>query len=479
MTEKTQKKENKAFATINLKSFLTVTGLLLAILIFAGALSYFVPQGNYKYNEYGSIIPNTYVAGEVQGIAVWRVLTAPLRVFFGPDAVTIIMICIFLLIMSGVFNLMEKTNGMNVFISKTVAKFSSKKQIVIYATVLLFMVFGSFFGMYEELITLLPIVIVFMLKMGFDTLTGLGVCLLSACFGFASAMTNPFSVGLASELAGVHVFNGVWLRLVFFVIIYAVLCTFITLHVRKIAKNPTSSLTYELDKDKINSGEFLIETNDSDNKIYKTYAVFFITQLVILLAIASIRAISDFAIPILAGTFLIGGIIAGLITCERKKDAFTHLLNGAIAMLPAVLMIAIASSVKLVLNESNIVDTVMNAVITALEGKSKFVCVLLIYFLILFLQLFIGSASAKLMLIMPIIIPISGALGISPATVILTYCIADGFTDAIIPTNPILLIALSVAKVSYGKWLKWTWLLQLLIFAITVLLLLFAVTIGY
>ena len=473
------KQKSKSFATINLKSFILVSGLLLAILCLAGTLSYFVPQGHYSFTEDGAIIPGTFVKGSVEGIAIWRVVTAPVRVFFSSDAVTIIMICAFLLIMSGVFNIMEKTNGINVFISKTVAKFSSKKQIVIYATVFLFMIFGSFFGMYEELITLLPVVIIFMLKMGFDTLTGLGVCLLSACFGFASAMTNPFSVGLASEIAGVHVFNGVWLRLVFFIIIYAVLCTFITLHVKKISKNPTSSLTYEIDREKLLNNNFTLETSENDGKIYKTYSVFFITQLVILLAIASIRAISDFAIPILAGSFLIGGIICGLITCENKSDTFKHFFNGFVAMLPAVVMIAIASSVKLVLNESNIVDTIMNAVITSLDGKSKFVCVLLIYFLILFLQLFIGSASAKLMLIMPIIIPISGALGISPATVILTYCIADGFTDAIIPTNPILLIALSVAQVPYTKWLKWTWLLQLLIFAITVLLLLFAVTIGY
>ena len=99
--------------------------------------------------------------------------------------------------------------------------------------------------------------------------------------------------------------------------------------------------------------------------------------------------------------------------------------------------------------------------------------------LILFLQLFIGSATAKLVLVMPIIVPIARALGISPTLVILTYCMADGFTDVIMPTNPVLLIGLSMANVSYVKWVKWTWKLQLLVFAITVLILLFGVGIGY
>ena len=158
---------------------------------------------------------------------------------------------------------------------------------------------------------------------------------------------------------------------------------------------------------------------------------------------------------------------------------FRPILQGAVAMLPAVVMIALASSVKLVMVESGILDTVMHFALTLLEGKSKFLVILLIYVLILFLQIFIGSASAKIVLVMPIVMPIAMALGISPALVILTYCMADGFSDAIIPTNPVLLIGLSMANISYGKWVKWTWKLQLFVFLLTMGILLFGVAIGY
>jgi uncharacterized ion transporter superfamily protein YfcC len=80
---------------------------------------------------------------------------------------------------------------------------------------------------------------------------------------------------------------------------------------------------------------------------------------------------------------------------------------------------------------------------------------------------------------MPIILPICTALGLSPSLIIFTYCIADGFTDMILPTNPVLLIGLSMANISYGKWVKWTWKLQAIVFVVTVLLLLLAVNIGY
>ena len=382
--------------------------------------------------------------------------------------------------MSGVFNLLEKTNGIKIFIGRIISRFSKRSSAVVCACVLIFMLFGSFFGMFEELVTLVPLIVMFMLSMGLDTMTGLGACMMAACFGFSAAITNPFSVGLASETAGVSTLNGVWLRVVFFVIVYAVLCTFLVIYIHRIRKRPELSLTHKVDLEKRKSIDTKRpEPTKKNDLIFKVFAGFFTFQFVILILIATIDAISGLAIPILAGTFLLGGIVAGLLVTERKRDTFRYILQGAVAMLPAVVMIAFASSVKFVMDESGIIDTIMNGAINFLDGKGKFVTVLMIYFLILFLQIFIASATAKIKLVIPIVMPICVALGISPSVVILAYCMADGFTDVILPTNPVLLSGLSVANVPYSKWLRWTWKLQLLLFAITVLVLFFAVSIGY
>jgi hypothetical protein len=102
--------------------------------------------------------------------------------------------------MSGVFNLLDKTGGIKIFISRLMHKLKGKGGRIACTCTLIFMLFGSFFGMFEELVTLLPIVIVFMLSINLDTMSGLGACLIASCFGFSSAITNPFSVGLASTL---------------------------------------------------------------------------------------------------------------------------------------------------------------------------------------------------------------------------------------------------------------------------------------
>ena len=478
--EKNSKPKEKAYSNISVRSFLMVAIILLAILFLCGSLSYFIPQGAFARDVDGNILPGTYQAGKIEGIAFWRVITAPVRVFASEDALTIIMISIFLLVMSGVFNLLEKTGGVKIFIVHIMRRLRDRGGPVVCITVLIFMLFGSLFGMFEELVTLLPLIVVFMLSMQLDTMIGLGACLMAACFGFSTAITNPFSVGTAAQLAGIHASSGAWLRIVFFVLVYAILCAFLLRYLNKIRSNPNLSPTYDIDQEKreslLNRPE---EMPEDQERIFRIYGIFFAIQGVLLVAVACIRAISGFAIPVLAASFLISGLIAGQLVCKDFTRVLACFGKGAAAMLPAVAMIALASSVKLVMAESNVIDTVMHAVLQLLGGKGKFVTILLIYALILFLQLFIGSASAKIFLVMPIVLPITNALGISPTLVILTYCMADGFTDVILPTNPVLLIGLSMANVSYWKWLKWTWKLQLLLFIVSIFVLLFGVLIGY
>ena len=413
-------KNNSASANIGLRSFLTVVIILVSLLAISGILSYVIPQGEFALDENGIIIADSYEKGEVKGIAVWRVLTAPIRVFASEDSLTIIMISVFLLVMSGVFNMLEKTNGTKVLIGRLMSRLADKGAPVVCICVLIFMLFGSFFGMFEELVTLLPLIILFMLSMGMDTMTGLGACLLAACFGFSAAITNPFSVGLASQVAGVGIQSGMWLRIVFFAIIYFTLCCFLMLHLKKIEKNPKASLSYEIDLAKREKSDFFCgscEKSPKNDKIFKVFAVFFSIQAIVLILIASIRAISGLAIPILAISFLFGGIICGLLICEKKSDTFLFIGKGAVSMLPAVVMIAIASSIKLVMTESGIIDTIMHYVISMLDGKGKFVTILLVYLLILILQVFIGSSSAKIMLVMPIVVPICASIGLRQAQI--------------------------------------------------------------
>ena len=312
----------KPSANIELKSFIVVVLLLAFMLTLSGVLSYIIPNGSFERDADGFIIQGTYTVHEEQGgIAVWRVITAPFRVFASEDALTIIMISVFLLVMSGIFNLLEKTGGTKIVIGRLMNKLADRGAPVVCFCVLIFMLFGSFFGMFEELVTLLPIMILFMLSMGMDTMMGLGTCLLAACFGFSAAITNPFSVGLASQYMGLSPADGVWLRLVFFLLIYATVCAFLLLYLRKLRKDPKLSVSYAEDLEKRNKLEQPNQIHgEEEQRIFRIYCGFFAVQGLVLLAIASVRAISGLAIPILAASFLWLIAIWNYIMALIKKD---------------------------------------------------------------------------------------------------------------------------------------------------------------
>ena len=140
--------QNKSFSGIETRSFVVVVLILCAVLAFCGLLSYLIPQGQFERDADGVIIAGTFEKGKIEGIELWRVLTAPVRVFASEDALTIIMISIFLLIMSGIFNLIEKTGGIKIVIGRILHRLRDKGGPVVCIPVLIFMLFGSFFGMF-------------------------------------------------------------------------------------------------------------------------------------------------------------------------------------------------------------------------------------------------------------------------------------------------------------------------------------------
>ena len=163
----------------------------------------------------------------------------------------------------------------------------------------------------------------------------------------------------------------------------------------------------------------------------------------------------------------------------QNKDFFKTFLDGVISILPAVLMILMASSIRFTLEEANVLDTVLHGAVSIAGGLPKWVVILFIYLMVLIMNFFIASGSAKAFMLIPIIVPLAQMFGISAQLCVLAFAFGDGFSNVLYPTNPVLLISLGVADVSYGKWLKWSWKFQLLNLLLTCGILLFGFAVGY
>ncbi len=475
--------DSKQLMQISKKAFLNVVYILLALILSAGIISFIIKPGSFDRDIDGMVISGTFSYLSDTNYPIWRILTAPFEVLVGPDAVSVIAIGLFLIILGGTFNVMDKTGGIKTMIMKLIEKFKDNKYMLLRIVTLIFMLFGAFFGIFEESIALLPILILLSLSMGWDTLTGMGMCLLAAGFGFATAITNPFSIGIASSLANTNILSGFLYRFIIFIIMYGLLQFFLVHHAKKIEKDPTLSLTYVTDQNKVkdfSSEEKLPE--EHGKYVLKVYVILFMILLlgIVLTGVLELAfRISLPAIPLMAIIFLIGGITAGYLVTKKLKYTLKTFLSGMAGVAPAFVLIVLAVSVKHIISEAQVMDTILYYLANILEGRSPIIGILFIYVLVLLIQFFIGSASAKAFLIMPLILPLVGLIGISKELAILAFVFGDGYTNVIFPTNGVLLIGLSIASVSYGKWFKFTYKLQLSVLALTVIFLIIGIWIGY
>lgn len=259
------------------------------------------------------------------------------------------------------------------------------------------MALGVFFGIFEEIIPLVPIMIALAYSLGWDSLTGLGMSVLATNVGFSTAVFNPFTIGVAHKLSGLPLFSGAGPRLVLFVVVYAILAVFLTAYAKKTDRKPEPSPVFKEDKpESLKYGEFELAASD-DPRMKRAaifLGVFFALILAVLVASPFVEILSDLSLPLTGLLFIIGGIGAGLIA-GAGKAAWKAACQGFLGIAPAIPLLMMAASVRHIVASGRILDTVLYCVSTTFTNTSPFAAVLMIYGLTLVLEIFISSGSAK------------------------------------------------------------------------------------
>lgn len=442
MDTKTEKKG----LNISAKSFITAIAVLFVLMILTYGLTFIVPGGE---------------------IPFWKWILSPVLVLGADDNVSLIAVIIFLLVIGGVFNCLDKCGLMKYMLDKITYHFGKERYKLMAIVTLFFMAMGAFIGSFEECVPLVPIVVALAIRLGWDAFVGMGMSLLAIGCGFASGICNPFTVGVAQELAGLPMFSGMWFRAAAFVLIYALLIVFLYRYAKRIEKPmETKAVSEEFVDDK------------KMNKGLVCFATLMCSGIFIVLCSVFITVLQDYTMIIVALTFLLAGMIASAIA-KRGGKLGLNFWNGLVSVLPAVLMILMANSIKYTMVEGNVLDTILNGAISIAETLPRWSVVLFIYLIALVMNFFIASGSAKAFLLMPLIVPVAEVFGISAQLCVVAYAFGDGFSNVFYPTNPVLLISLGLADVNYGKWAKWSWKFQALNLLLTSGLLLLGLLIGY
>jgi uncharacterized ion transporter superfamily protein YfcC len=467
--------DEKAGAQISRKAFIQTFIILLLIITFAGILTRVVPAGSYdRIEQNGQMVidPTTYHQLASNPLPIWRWFTAPIEVLWGPDSLMIITIIIFILLVSGGFAVLDKSGILKAVLGRIVKKFGSQKYLLLLAITLVFMLLGAFFGIFEEVVPLVPLMIALSYSMGWDALVGLGMSILATNMGFSAAISNPFTIGVAQKLAGLPLFSGTWFRVPVFIAIYALTAFFLVSYARKIDRNPEASYCYgddQRERDRFKSVSF--ESNANLTRAGVFLGVIVILIVLVLVLSSSVAFLSDYALPIVGLLFFFGGVGAGWISGANGKLIGQGLLEGVGGMAPGIPLLLMAASIKLIITNGEVMDTILHSSSGFLQNTSPLASVLIIYALALVIELLISSGSAKALLMIPILLPLAQMAGVTNQLLVTAYCFGDGFSNLAYPTNAVLLISIGLASVSYGKWLKFTWKLWAMVIPATVLFL--------
>lgn len=475
--------ENKQSGlSINKKTVALICILLVAIMAFAGVLTQVLPRGVYETNPDGTIINGTYTQIEDK-LPIWKIALAPILVFGTETALTGVGIVLIITLIGGTFLILDKCNVLKYIMATIINKFGSKKYILLNVMIFACMVLSSTAGILEESVTLVPIAVAISLALGWDSFVGLGMSLIAVAFGFTAATFNPFNVVTVQRMANIPVFSGIGFRLITFAVVYLVLAGFMTAYAKMIEKNPKKSLCYETDlelRQKFNLDDSMAVISDAKiQKASKAFIACLIGVLICIILDFVLGTEGGISLPGMALLFTIGGLIAGKLAGFSGKQLGKSFGEGIKTIAPIIPVIVIILSITYILDQGNIIPTILNFVYNILQGVSPYAAILLLFIFIVVLEFFVGSGTAKAFLIMPIVLPLADMVDVTRQSVTLAFCLGDGFTNLLYPTSGIMIVAIGLVNISYGKWLKFSWKLFALEGIVSVALMLIAVAINY
>lgn len=441
----------------------------------------------------------------------------------------------FVLIIGGAFWVVNGTKALDEGIGRFIAKVRKLERIplirrigagriVIVLVMLLFGLLGAVFGMSEETIAFVAVVIPLARSLGYDDFTAVFMVYLAAHVGFAGAMLNPFTVGIAQEMAGLPLFSGIGYRVFCWCVLMAMAVAFVLLYASRSGKKPVPSpMEQELSDDAAAENRSLPKGRAwicflaivaslvlfsvfyasecvmtiGQKTIDAPYLLWIVSILFVVSSVAALRSSVQMYIlnmllftiafmvvgvmgygwylPEICALFMALALVSGFSAGYSADRLFSDFVSGAKDIFSAALIIGFAAGIIVILQNGQVIDNMLASLADWLDGSGKAGSLGVMYGIQTLINIFIPSASAKAAVTIPVMAPFSDLIGISRQTTVLAFQFGDGFTNMITPCSGVLMAVLSVAKIPYAKWFRTVWKFILLLIAAGFLLLLPAV----
>ena len=449
-------------------------------------------------------------------------------------------IIVFILLIGGAFWILNSSKAIDVgifaFIQRTrrlernkILKRIGVDNIIFTLIMLLFSVFGATFGMSEETIAFIIIFVPMAIGMGYDSIVGVALCFVAAGLGFAGAILNPFTIGIAQGLSHLPLFSGIEFRMVCWLAINVVGIGYVLWYVNRIKRNPKRSAVYAEDsywRQKQAESDTQVDYHTPRSAwftfiflagVFVFYAIkfpvshlklglstytwpvlpvltgafiianwfalrksvhFFILNLLLFTILILIVGVMgyDWYVMEIATLFLSLGIFSGAAMNYSPNKITQLFLEGVKDILSAALVVGLAGGIIIILTRGQIIDTLLNYAAGAMRDMGNLATVWTMYGIQTGINILIPSGSAKAALTIPLMSQFSDMIGLSRQATVMAFQFGDGFTNMITPTSPVLIGVLGVARIPFNKWVKWITPLMILLMLLGALLLIPTVT---
>lgn len=482
--------------------------IIFGLIIVSALVTFIVPGGEYNKET----LEFSYTQSQPQS---WQILTAFYKGFTRQAGIIVFILVIgaaFWVVNScraidaGIYSFLSFTRGLE---RHRFLRYIGVNNVVIVLIMLMFSMFGAIFGMSEETIAFTIIIIPLAVSMGYDSITGLAMVYVAAHVGFAGAILNPFTIGIAQDIAGLPIFSGIEYRLFCWVVLNLITISLVLWYANRVKKSPQKSPLFNEDaywREKIAQQEGETIDYHTPAGAWVSYIVtlvvlvlfsvfhwhtsikigssvfdipFLIPVITLLFAIAGYRGLKKsvhfFVLYLLFFTiiflvigvmgygwyigeisalFLALGILSGVAAGYGANEIVGKLTEGAKDILSAALVVGLAAGIIVILEDGKVVDTLLYRMSSAMADTGKSASLGVMYMIQTLINIVIPSASAKAAITMPIMAPFSDLIGVSRQATVLAFQFGDGFTNMITPTSGILIAVLTIARVPYGKWFK-------------------------
>jgi uncharacterized ion transporter superfamily protein YfcC len=497
-------------------TFVIVFGFIVA----AAILTWFVPGGEFEREtvtvneQQREIIVEGSFRFTESNPQTWQVFSALFDGFV--DKADII---VFIIIIGGAFWIMNESKAIDVGIQTFLIhirkldrlkffRFLGVDNIVLTLIMLVFSVFGATFGMSEETIAFTIIFIPLAISMGYDSIVGVSLCFVAAGLGFAGALLNPFTIGIAQGLSSLPLFSGIEYRFFCWIVINIIGIGWILRYAARLRKSPKSSIVYEEDaywrqRKTIDLKEMKYYTPRSAWVTYiflsaamilfsvlnpsitlnignSTYSGFFLPVITLLFIVTGFFALRkslhffilnllmftiiylivgvmgfSWYIKEIATLFLVLGLASGIAMNSSANEIVKQFSAGMKDILTAAFVVGLAGGILVILEDGRVIDSLLYYMSKSMQEFGKVASVTMMYIIQTGINIVIPSGSAKAALTMPIMSQFSDLIGISRQATVMAFQFGDGFTNMISPQSAVLFGVLGIARIPYEKWVKW------------------------